>query len=414
MPAPTDWEQLRTATSTALRTPPRADAPTLCQTPHLDIQDPYTAFPEYTGEPEPADAAASAVAVPSSLDSLETSENPPTGVKDQNTGEFRRNFEKFMNEHGEPSQLFAPAAYDDRSLSANFRHSGWMPIRRRVYESMQRCSVTNSRRAAFGQCGSYSWVERSTAHPDRFRVRHNHCNDRLCTPCANARSRKLRISVQEIIADRPVSFITLTLCGHGEPLAVMLDRLYKHFKALRNHPTWADAVAGGVAFLEVKYSDKAQRWHPHLHILCDAKFIPQDDLRRAWFSISHDSFIVDIQRVASAEQVGNYVTKYASKPLNTSFANSPALLDEALKSLKGRRLCFAFGTWYGKALVDPDLDGDDALDLVQEGWAFFDQLETLLHRANGGSPEARHIFLTMNAEAQWRSTLNLPPPDAPA
>ena len=162
--------------------------------------------------------------------------------------------------------------------------------------------------------------------------------------------------------------------------------------------------------LEVKYSDKAARWHPHLHILCNADYLPKEDLIRAWYSISKDSYIVDIKRVRDPIVTGSYVTKYASKPLNTSFANTPALLDEALKSLKGRRLCFAFGSWYGKALTDPDLDGDDAMEIIASSWEFFAELETLLQQARSGSPDARAIFLSMNAEAAWRATLDGPPP----
>jgi hypothetical protein len=352
--------------------------------------------PEYDGEPTDDPPPAKTPPQITSLDTIETS--------------VRADFDRFWADKGTPADYFSPATIDESSLSSNFRHSGWKPIRKRVWESMKRVNVPASRRSRFGCCGSYSWVERSATSPDKFRVRHNHCNDRLCTPCALNRSMALRCNVLDIIGHRGVSFITLTLCGKGEPLAVLLDRLYKHFRALRQHPTWADNVKGGVAFLEVKWSDKSQRWHPHFHILADAKFIPQDELVRAWFSISKDSFIVDIQRVDSQLSCGNYVTKYASKPLNTSFANTPRLLDEAVLALKGRRLCFAFGDWYGKALTDPDLDGDDALDQIQHSWEFFAELEELLTRANGGNPDAIAVFKSMNAEAAWRATLQSPPP----
>ena len=385
----------------------RPQPPSLPPPPTPPI-DPYTPLGEYQGEPAPAPTVPAAGPGLTRLDPLETSESPTKPSLSPAGNEFRRDFDKFMNEQGEPSVLFAPAAYDDQSLSSTFRHSGWMPIRRQVWESLARCNVSPNRRQRFGQCGSYSFVERSNEHPDKFRIRHNHCNDRLCTPCANARSMRLRLSVLDIIQNHGVTFITLTLKGSGEPLSVLLDRLYKHFKALRQHPTWAEKVRGGVAFLEIKYSDKAARWHPHLHILCQAQYLPKTDLFRAWFSISKDSYIVDIQRVRDPVQTGHYVTKYASKPLNTSFSNSPALLDEAVKSLKGRRLCFAFGTWYGKALTDPDLDGDDAMDLIADSWTFFAELEELLARANGGDRDARNIFLSLNAEAAWRSTLTVP------
>ena len=124
-----------------------------------------------------------------------------------------------------------------------------------------------------------------------------------------------------------------------------------------------------------------------------------------WRGITKDSYIVDISRDRSACRVASYVTKYASKPLNTSFANTPWLLDEAPVALKGRRLCFAFGAWYRKALTDPELDGDDAMSLIEDTWEMFIELEELLKNANGGSRDATSILLAMNAEAQWRATL---------
>ena len=124
------------------------------------------------------------------------------------------------------------------------------------------------------------------------------------------------------------SFCTLTLCGKGEKLTDLIDRLYKCFRALRQHPLWTNAVRGGGAFLEVKWIDKFGRWHPHLHCIIDADFMDQGHLSTAWHSITRDSFIVDIRRVRDIKGQQRYVTKYASKPLNTSFSTSPHLLDE--------------------------------------------------------------------------------------
>ncbi len=338
------------------------------------------------------------------------SAGPGLNRLDSQETSVRIDFDKWMAEKGSREDFFREPGLDTKSLCSCFRHSGWQPIRRRVYESLKRCKCSASRIASFGTCGSYSFVERSAVHPEKFRIRHNHCNDRLCTPCANTRSFRLRESIFNLIADKPVSFITFTLCGKGESLATLLDRLYRHFRAMRLHPVWSERVRGGVAFLEIKYSDKARRWHPHLHILADASFIPKSELVDAWRSITKDSYVVDISRVVNQAVTGSYVTKYASKPLNTSFSNSAELLDEAVRALKGRRLCFAFGSWYGKALVDTDLDGDDALDMIQMQWEIFVDLEELLLRATNGNPESIGILKSMNAEAQWRSTLSHSPP----
>jgi hypothetical protein len=222
--------------------------------------------------------------------------------------------------------------------------------------------------------------------------------------CGNHRSHKIRDALMHQIGGRPVSFITLTLCGRNEPLSELLDRLFKHFRALRLHPTWADKVRGGAAILEIKHSAKANRWHPHLHIIADADYVEQGELSNAWRSITKDSYIVDIRRVKNAEVAGSYVCKYASKPMDTSFTGDEQLLDQALEALKGRRLCLCFGTWYGTPLQTAE-DEELADDLVDaDGYEHFHPLWFIIEEANRGEPWARDLIrATPGAEARWRA-----------
>lgn len=345
----------------------------------------------YQGEPDPPVPPS---ARPTSLDIQESS--------------VRRDFDKWMAEKGGKEEYFYDIALDTSSLSARFRHSGWAPIRKRIWEALIRTGQNPSRRRGFGECGSYSWIEQSTSNSNRFRIRYNHCHDRLCTPCANARSVKIQEALMNQIAGQPVSFITLTLCGKNEPLSELIDRLYKGFRALRLHPVWEEKVKGGAAFLEIKYNDKARRWHPHLHIIADAKYIDQGELSDIWRGITKDSFIVDIRRVRQAEVTARYVTKYASKPLNTSFTNTPALLDEAIIAFKGRRLCLCFGSWYGTSLTDAE-DATLEEDIDEEKWVMFSDLETIIGRAESGDRQAREVLVTAGGEVRYRQMLMNPP-----
>lgn len=330
-----------------------------------------------------------------------------TSLDTQETS-VRGDFDRFWAEKGTPADFFAPPLLDELSLSSNFRHSGWAIIRKKVFDGLARTVQSSSRRSSFGSCGSYSWVEQHNEDPLKFRIRHNHCNDRLCTPCANQRSEILRNSLMQLIGDKPTSFITLTLCGKNEPLGELVDRLYKSFRALRLHPLWAENVIGGAAFLEIKHNAKSNRWHPHLHIIANAKFIDQGLLSTAWRSITGDSYIVDIRRVKNAAVTGHYVTKYASKPLNTSFCHDNALLDEAIKALKGRRLCLTFGEWYGTPLTDAE---DDELELADgSNYHNFCPLEDLLTRAQSGERQAVLIIKTAGIEGIWRAMLTPRPP----
>lgn len=314
---------------------------------------------------------------------------------------------KNSEDHASPLILPPPKeahVLDDYTLASNFRHSGWREIRRKVFEGLKRTGQTASRLSAFAACGSNMTVMQSKEQfkdvsgrwGHKYRIKCNCCHDRLCTPCANARSLRIRDALMHQLEGKSTTFITLTLAGKDQGLTEKVDRLYKHFRALRLHPTWADSVKGGAAFLEIKYNDKARRWHPHLHIICHAGFIPQGELSDAWRSITKDSFIVDIKAVREEKTTASYVCKYASKPLNTSYLGDIGLLDEAIMALKGRRLCLTFGDWYGTPLTAAE-DEELADDMIDAGgydthWP----INTLFQLGQEGDPLAMHIIRSLN------------------
>ena len=350
-----------------------------------------------SGSPDPGEAASAAegrALPPAPSSSLDTTE---TSVRDQ--------VEAFLSEKPAALNTLKIGLWD--SWAVKWRHSGWKHIREKIHASLIRTDQTESRINAFCTCGTACTIERTNEGitPQQFRIRGSSCHDRLCTPCANTRSYRLQLALQSIMEGKRLSFITLTLAGKDAGLSEKIDRLYKGFRALRLHPTFANAVRGGAAFLEVKWSDKAKRWHPHLHLICDADFIDQGDLSAVWRGITKDSYIVDVRRVKQLEEAARYVTKYASKPLNTSFSNTPALLDEALIALKGRRLCFAFGDWYGTPL---DFDTDELLDedeVPSEGWHSFMPLEVAIQHANHGDAYCRELIIKAGGEVKWRQAL---------
>lgn len=231
-----------------------------------------------------------------------------------------------------------------------WRHGCWQGIRTKIHASLVRTNQSSSRISSFCSCGCMPYIQVAANDATDYRIQASTCHDRLCTPCANTRSRRIQQTLLSILPNTPVLFITLTLCGKGESLSDLLDRLYKHFRALRAHPTWSERITGGAAFLEVKWNTKASRWHPHLHIVAEGSYTPQHQLSDAWRSISHDSFIVDIRRARMNQNSSTYVSKYASKPLNATFLCNSERLDEAVIALKGRRLCMCFGSWYGTPL----------------------------------------------------------------
>lgn len=346
--------------------------------------------------------------VPTSLDTQETS----VGEAER---EIRAEFDRWWSERRQTRRDVGDSnavalvtdsepILDETSYASRFRHASWKINRRRVWESMKRTGQSASRRRSYGGCGSMSWIEQNLAATGRFRIRHNHCNDRLCVPCGNARAAKLLRCVHHLTHGKKLVFCTLTLCGKNEPLKELLDKLYKSFRALRALPIW-ERVIGGCAFLEIKWSDKAQRWHPHLHLLMESEYMPQHELSDCWRLITKDSFIVDIRRVEDEGVAGRYVTKYVTKPISHTFVNTAKLLDEALLSLKGRRLVFCFGEWYGTSLdsiEDEDLDFEgDSPD-----WKYFQPLELTLMQATSGQRDALFVIRCLGVEGLWRLSLD--------
>lgn len=270
------------------------------------------------------------------------------------------------------------------TISSTFMHSGWADDRKRVAAALGRTGQPAARVTAFCQCGSHSWLERNNADADRYRVRQNRCHDRLCRPCAKLRSLRIRDALMALVGTTPVKFITLTLTGlPKENLTAKVSRLYKGFRALRRHPIWEN-VYGGAAFLEVKWNTKSGRWHPHLHLICRARYIDKGLLSAAWMSITGDSFIVDISQARTQNGVAAYVTDYASKTIDMSFIRSPERLDEAVVAMKGRRLCTCFGDWYGTPLSnieDTELANDE---IDAAGWHSMIHLDDAIRQAMNG------------------------------
>jgi len=283
------------------------------------------------------------------------------------------------------------------SLSEVFRHSCWARQRALVFEALKRTHQSVSRCVGFSSCGHAAYVLRSYENPPRYRVAGSSCHDRFCVPCANERSRTIALNVIEHLGYRRVRFLTLTLRQSPDNLGDVIDRLYGAFRKLQRSPLWSRSVTGGVAFLEIKFNPQLAAWNCHLHLLVEGKFIPQNQLSHAWHLATGDSFVVDIRLPAGHAGIIRYVTKYASKPLNSSFSFDPVRLDEAISSLKGRRLCTTFGTWRTVLLLrHPD----------EESWENLGSLEGWISRAAHGDPEALDVLRQVHAARTDAAILN--------
>jgi hypothetical protein len=241
---------------------------------------------------------------------------------------------------------------DPADLAETFRHSGWRRRRRQIYEALYRTEQPRTRTSAFATCGSNAFVFQSVDPPYRYRLAGSSCHDKFCTPCARDRSRCIATNVINHLGGVPTRFITLTLKHSSDPLRQQVARLQRCFARLRGTKAWRNHVVGGAAFVEVKWIESSQQWHPHFHVICQGRYFPQPALKAAWFRITGDSHITHIRFVEDERKVSQYVVKYASKPTNDTFAGRPDRLDEVILAFRGRRLCHTFGTWRGLKLTE--------------------------------------------------------------
>jgi hypothetical protein len=237
------------------------------------------------------------------------------------------------------------------------RHAHWEKRRKRVYKALLAANVSYSRAEAFRTCGASFWLMQHRVEQESFMVCPDHCHDRFCEPCQNARSKYIREGLKSQLTASVYRFLTLTLRHTDEPLKEQLDFLYRSFRRLRASKLWKSVVDGGIAFLELTRNVDAGQWHPHLHCILSGKFIPAAELSAKWRKATGGSHVVDIRMVRDKMQVATYVSKYATKAYTHKDHYPNECLIEAIQALKGRRTVVTFGTQAPLKTAPPKAEG---------------------------------------------------------
>lgn len=206
-----------------------------------------------------------------------------------------------------------------------------------------------------------------------FRVWPRRCRDRLCPRCQAA----LRARYAAEIAVRMNSWqapkhLVLTLRSSDEPLRAQLKRMKRAFSALRRTAVWRALCAQGIYTYEVTRNPNTRRFHPHLHILVNARFIPQRWLSAAWLRATGDSSIVHV--TAATAKHPRYLAKYIGKGVSASIEpwEEWPMADE----LSGLRSCETFGGAEGIRVR--------VAEHPEDGWAFVGRFNDLRRRAADG------------------------------
>jgi hypothetical protein len=236
------------------------------------------------------------------------------------------------------------------------RHAGWADRRRRTADALRAAGAIGSRLEAFTDCGRRAWLMRSREDPSCYRWVADYCHDRFCVPCAGARSRIIADNLRDLLGDRPVRMITLTLRNAPPPLRPQLDRLYLDYRRLRHRKLWKTRVTGAIAFCEITWNVHSRTWHPHLHVLTLGRYIEQHALSREWLAVTGDSTIVDIRLVRNPEKAVTYVAKYATKTHTPAVEHEHHVYADLIRSLNGRRMLLASGECTSWRLLDDHAD----------------------------------------------------------
>lgn len=247
--------------------------------------------------------------------------------------------------------------------------------RQKVWDALVRVHSSQNRLEHFHACGAGVWAQ-TTQDGNDVRLVANCCHDRFCIPCQTARANRIRNNLHDLIADQTFRFFTFTLRHNNTQLRDQLKRLKKSFREMTRRAIWKETQTGWIAFLEVKLDRQNELWHPHLHVIATGHFTDQRQLSRAWLAITGDSSIVDVQRKGTPGQMANYVSKYVTKPADSSVLNHPDKLDEFIVSMKGQRLYELGGNLRGHRLDEMPEDG--------RTWKNISSIDRLIEDAHAG------------------------------
>jgi len=167
------------------------------------------------------------------------------------------------------------------------------------------------------------------------------CGYRFCPVCSIKRRIRVRNHLHDLfrlVNQRPkqrLKMITIS-CKNTGDLRKGVDHLVKSFRKLRNRHFWRKYVDGGICVIEIK--GRPGNYHPHLHIIVMAYFLPWDELFKHWKSASGGTAVY-IKNISQGRAI-YYVTKYVTKlemPVEAQ--------EDPNTAMKGRHLFLKFGAW---------------------------------------------------------------------
>ncbi len=237
-------------------------------------------------------------------------------------------------------------------------------------------------------CRTKAWFVR---HDDtgQVRIASEKCKLRWCFFCSQTKQKYITMEVTKWLehAENP-KLLTLTVKHSSAPLPDQIKFLYDCFVKYRKRKLLTNAIAGGVWFFQITFNKETEEWHPHIHALLDARYMPHEELKNLWSKITRGSHIVHIRVVNDPERTVAHNARYAATPASLLGIPEDHWVEMFL-AFHGRRLCGTWGTakkislkperpkdadkWrnVGSWSVVINLKGEDPFaDAILNAWAF--------------------------------------------
>lgn len=227
----------------------------------------------------------------------------------------------------------------------------------------------------FNSCRTASFFVRHI-ETQELRIRTNACRLRWCPLCAKSKSRYQKKAVAHWCQTRTaLKLLTLTLKHSSAPLAHQLKHLYRCFKLFRKDRIIRRTIRGAIWFTQVKLAKSDGLWHPHVHMIIDSEFIPQNKLVAIWSRITRTSKIIDIRAVLRPRFAVHYVGRYAARPAILADLPRSRRVELAI-ALHGIRLAGTWGTAHEIKLTAPPVKDKDNWEPLGSWHAITSQILT--------------------------------------
>lgn len=138
---------------------------------------------------------------------------------------------------------------------------------------------------------------------------------------------------------------------NSKDVAEGMALLWASWSRLRRSVRWKRKVQGCIVALEVTFNRDENTWHPHLNVIFEGEYFPQEELRQLWIEATqHRGEIVWISAVdqGTTREMIKYVTKIADL-----IGNADAL-DKLLTAVHKKRFVRTYGSFYGLSVADEE------------------------------------------------------------